>query len=171
MTGRPGSIQDAWGHVEASLSQLQCSPLGRWSSLEFNPTDDFQFYQSGYHDNSAPQPFCSPTTPGPSPHYPQTPTVSSPVPHLHAVTSDPGQNLQRQTSRRRPPTQTDQIQDLTGLLAFTGDPETSPSPRGGGRGEGGRGGLRKGEGQRDWTWVNLGQQSGAGISCDAPDSR
>nr|XP_046237778.1 transcriptional-regulating factor 1-like isoform X2 [Scatophagus argus] len=75
----PGPLQDTWRPL---LSQLQCSPLGRvsgdvgparWSS---SPAED------SFHSN-APQPFCSPNTPGPSPHYPQTPAVSSPGPHVH----------------------------------------------------------------------------------------
>ncbi|XP_068458114.1 uncharacterized protein [Clinocottus analis] len=32
-----------------------------------------------FHDGDAPQPFCCPTTPGPSPHYPQAPAFCSPT--------------------------------------------------------------------------------------------
>uniref|UniRef100_UPI0037E7A0F9 uncharacterized protein n=1 Tax=Semicossyphus pulcher TaxID=241346 RepID=UPI0037E7A0F9 len=105
----PGSAQDTWGPLESTLPQLQCSllgstsgevPLGGWSSVEFNsiPSEDFtQFFSNSYHDNSAPQPFCSPNTPGPSPHYPQTPTVSSPGPQMHH--REERLDLHTQTSR------------------------------------------------------------------------
>lgn len=93
----PGPGQDTWEPLETTLSELQCSPLGsmsggatmgRWSSVEFSSssTEDFstfQFFPDSYHDNNAPQSFCTPTTPGPSPHYPQTPTISSPGPQMH----------------------------------------------------------------------------------------
>ncbi|XP_035854714.1 uncharacterized protein LOC116055634 [Sander lucioperca] len=94
-SGAYGQDQDAW---RPTLSQLRCSPLGSgtggippgsWSSVDFNnqsPAEDFtgsQFFPDSYHDNYAPQPFCSPTTPGPSPHYPQTPAVCSPGPQMH----------------------------------------------------------------------------------------
>lgn len=93
-TSGPG--QDTWDPLEPTLSEFQCSPLGsisggatigRWSSVEFSSssTEDFsntQFFPDSYHDN-APQSFCSPATPGPSPHYPQTPTISSPGPQMH----------------------------------------------------------------------------------------
>ncbi|XP_071335726.1 uncharacterized protein [Trachinotus anak] len=93
----PGPGQDTWGSLEPALSQMQCSPLGslsggtapgRWSSMEFSSScaEDFsnaQFFPDSYHDSSAPQSFCSPTTPGPSPHYPHTPTISSPGPQMH----------------------------------------------------------------------------------------
>ncbi|CAJ1087458.1 mitotic deacetylase-associated SANT domain protein-like [Xyrichtys novacula] len=90
----PGPAQDAWQPLESPLPQFQCSslgpvsrevPLGGWSSEDFSssPSGNFnQFFQEGYYDNSAPQPFCSPNTPGPSPHYPQTPTISSPGPQM-----------------------------------------------------------------------------------------
>ncbi|KAG7502991.1 hypothetical protein JOB18_029702 [Solea senegalensis] len=45
--------------------------LGSWGSVDF--TEDFQFFPDSYHDNNS---FCSPTTPGPGPHYPQTPNIS-----------------------------------------------------------------------------------------------
>lgn len=91
-----GLGQDTWEPLETTLSELQCSPLGsmsggatmgRWSSVEFSSssTEDFsttQFFPDSYHDNNA-QTFCSPTTPGPSPHYPQTPTITSPGPQMH----------------------------------------------------------------------------------------
>lgn len=74
---------------------MQCSPLGsiagggtteRWNSLEFSTssTEDFsntQFYSDGYHDNNVSESFCSPINP--DPHYPQTPTISSPGPQMH----------------------------------------------------------------------------------------
>ncbi len=59
----------------------------RWSSVGFSssPAQDSSsahFFHNSCHDNSAPQPFCSPNTPGPSPHYPQTPTICSPAPQM-----------------------------------------------------------------------------------------
>ncbi len=108
----PGPVQDTWRPLGPSLSQLQCSPLGsmsgdvtlgRWKSVEYSssPAEDFsgaQFFHDSCHDNNALQPFCSPNTPGPSPHYPQTPTISSPGPQMH-----PGEerlDFHTQTSRQ-----------------------------------------------------------------------
>ncbi|XP_038123622.1 transcriptional-regulating factor 1-like isoform X2 [Cyprinodon tularosa] len=91
-----GQAQHAWDSMSPTLSQVQCPPLGsgnpmgRWSS---SPAEDFptnQFYHESYHGNIPQQPFCSPTTPGPSPHYPQTPTVSSPSPQMHPRTDRTG---------------------------------------------------------------------------------
>ncbi|XP_039649632.1 transcriptional-regulating factor 1-like isoform X2 [Perca fluviatilis] len=96
-SGVYGQDQGAW---RPTLSQLRCSPLGSgtgnvtpgcWSSADFNnqsPAEDFSgsqfFFHDSYHDNYASQqPFCSPTTPGPSPHYPQTPAVCSPGSQMH----------------------------------------------------------------------------------------
>ncbi|XP_041822508.1 uncharacterized protein LOC121627595 [Chelmon rostratus] len=93
----PGPVQDTWRPPGPTLSQLQCSSLdsmseevtlGRLSSVEFgsSPAEDFsstQFFHDSCHDKNGPQPFCSPNTPGLSPHYPQTPTISSPVPQMH----------------------------------------------------------------------------------------
>ncbi|KAF3688352.1 Transcriptional-regulating factor 1 [Channa argus] len=95
--GTPGPVENTWEALEPALSELQCSPLnsmsegatlGKWSSIDFSSssTEDFsnsQFFPESYHDNNASQSFCSPTTPGPSPHYPQTPTISSPGPQMH----------------------------------------------------------------------------------------
>lgn len=100
----PGPDVDTWGPLEPALSQLQCSPLGSMSggvpSVEFRSlsAEDFssnQFFPYSYHDGEASQPFCSPSTPGPSPHYPQTPAISS-----------PGPPTQPQTERLRLQTQT-----------------------------------------------------------------
>lgn len=200
--------EDSWRHLEPTVSQLQCTALdsisagahqaapsphrlsvGGWSATELNPAEDFsstQFFQDGYLN--APQPFCSPTTPGPSPHYPQTPAVSSPSPQMHPrtertgfhtqinsdQTSDPSQYHQHQTSQRLLSSQTEQMQNLTGLLHTAGTSETSLStPRrgqhvrsaaqsmslstglnwteecGGGKG-GGKGGD---DSHADWNWM------------------
>ncbi|XP_050921729.1 uncharacterized protein LOC108873216 isoform X6 [Lates calcarifer] len=220
----PGPDHDTWGSLEATLSQTQCSPLGsmsggialgKWSSMEFSSssTEDFsntQFFPDSYHDGNTQQSFCSPTTPGPSPHYPQTPAISSPGPQIHPrkdrfgfhmqtstqlsrdqtlscclhesetypLSSNAGQQPQHQTSQCLPPSQTEPIQDQTGLFDTTRSSETGFSPQGGGqnvgstaqspslpagliwreesggrgRGTGGRGGGR-GEGQQDWNWI------------------
>ncbi|XP_023252226.1 transcriptional-regulating factor 1-like [Seriola lalandi dorsalis] len=206
----PGPGQDTWGPLEPTLSQMQCSPLGslsggtalgRWSSMDFSSssTEDFsntQFFPDSYHDSIAPQSFCSPTTPGPSPHYPHTPTISSPGPQMHPrnemlgfhtqtsaqlnscclqesdsfpLSSEPSQHHPHQSSRRLLPSQTEPIQDQTGVFNSAGDLETGFSPQGGGqnvssaaqspslpagpiwREECGGGG--RGDGQPDWTWM------------------
>ncbi|KAF6734936.1 Transcriptional-regulating factor 1 [Oryzias melastigma] len=89
------------GPLAPALSQLQCSPLnsaggamGRWSSSSAEDFPTNQFFYDSYNDSNAPQPFCSPTTPGPSPHYPQTPAVSSPGPHMHLRTDLTGFHAQ-----------------------------------------------------------------------------
>ncbi|XP_072290973.1 uncharacterized protein [Eucyclogobius newberryi] len=69
-----------WGSLEPTTPQLQCSSLGytsreatlgSWSSPDYNftsNTDKFApVYLNGYREN---QSFLSPSTPGPSPHYP-----------------------------------------------------------------------------------------------------
>lgn len=138
--------------VSAGAQQAAPSPHGfsveRWRSTELNSAEDFsgtQFFQDGYLNAS--QPFCSPTTPGPSPHYPQTPTISSPSPQMHQRTErtgfhaqmnrdqipDPGQYHQRQTNQRLLPSQPEQIQDLTGLLHSAGTSKSSFSPLGRGQ--------------------------------------
>lgn len=80
-------VQDACRSLDATLSQLQCSPqasmssednLGRWGLMDFSSSLTEEAFTTQYYHNPAPQPFCSPTTPGPSPQYPQTPTLSSP---------------------------------------------------------------------------------------------
>ncbi|KAM9334226.1 uncharacterized protein ABDE67_021959 [Symphorus nematophorus] len=210
-----GAVQDTWGPPGPpgppgpTLPQLQFPPLGslsaevapgRWSSMEFSSavaedSSSNHFFHDSCHDNNAPQPFCSPNTPGPSPHYPQTPTYSSPGPQIYpreerldfhpqtsrqlsrdqtlscclqeydsyaAVTSDPGQHQQLLLQSQSEP-----IQDQTGLLDAAGNSESCFSPQGGdqevsgatqsaggGRGRGGRGrGGRGGSGQPDWTWM------------------
>ncbi|XP_007577411.1 transcriptional-regulating factor 1-like isoform X3 [Poecilia formosa] len=91
-----GQVPPTWDSMSPTLSQVQCPPLGstsaadamgRWSSIEMSssPAEDFpnnQYYHEGYHGNNTQQPFCSPTTPGPSPHYPPAPAVSSPGPQM-----------------------------------------------------------------------------------------
>ncbi|XP_029282579.1 transcriptional-regulating factor 1-like isoform X2 [Cottoperca gobio] len=118
----PGALQDTWGPTPP---QVQSSLLGGWS-----PAEDF-FYQENY----PPQPFCSPTTPGPSPHYPQTPAISSPGAQIqqtgnldfHVPTSrescdgslmtpDPGQQHPYQTSPPLLQNQSELIQIQAGLL-------------------------------------------------------
>ncbi|XP_020776476.2 transcriptional-regulating factor 1-like isoform X2 [Boleophthalmus pectinirostris] len=77
-----------WGAMEPTTPQLQCSSLGytsrdaalgSWSSTEYNftsNTDSFiPFYPNSYQEN---QNFLSPSTPGPSPHYPPS-FVTSPT--------------------------------------------------------------------------------------------
>ncbi|XP_060888725.1 RNA-binding protein FUS-like [Labrus mixtus] len=183
----PGLTQDPWGSLGSTLPQYECSPLGcptggvysGWSSAEFSssPSGDFNhFYQDSYHDNSAAQPFCSPNTPGPSPHYPQTPTISSPSPQVHPreerldfnpqtfscflqecdtlpLTSDPyhsGQHLNQN--------QTELLQTVLLQTSRTSESCFSPQGRGqdvrtaarsaGGRGRGrGRGGRGRGGGE------------------------
>ncbi|XP_023820154.1 uncharacterized protein LOC105355612 isoform X1 [Oryzias latipes] len=68
--------------------------MGRWSSSSAEDYPTNQFYYDNYNDGNASQPFCSPTTPGPSPHYPQTPAVSSPGPHMHLRTDRTGFHAQ-----------------------------------------------------------------------------
>ncbi|XP_067439185.1 uncharacterized protein [Thunnus thynnus] len=111
----PGPDADTWGSLEPALSQLQCSPLGslsggvplgRRSSVEFRSlsAEDFssnQFVPYSYHDSNATQPFCSPSTPGPSPHYPQTPAISSPGPQMHPRTERLGFQTQTSTQLNR----------------------------------------------------------------------
>lgn len=93
------------------------------------------FSSQYYHHHSAPQPFCSPTTPGPSPQYPQTPTLSSPLmqpweetrnlyPQTSAQSSSPSLLEFESYTRQHHPHQIDQllmgqyelIQDQTGLF-------------------------------------------------------
>nr|XP_054590881.1 uncharacterized protein LOC107384615 isoform X2 [Nothobranchius furzeri] len=142
-------------------SQVQCSPLGspsaggtewRWSSTELSSAsaEDFpnnHFFSESYNENNNQQPFSSPSTPGPSPHYPLTPAVSSPGPQIHPRTvftkqpndnhtSDyclnepssffmpPGLGLIHQTSQQQLMTQTTQTQDLKSFLKAA---ETSSS--------------------------------------------
>ncbi|KAM7365825.1 hypothetical protein PAMP_016727 [Pampus punctatissimus] len=110
----PGPDVDTWGPLEPAVSQLQCSslasasevPLGRRSSMEFRSSsaEDFssnQFFPYSYHDSNATQPFCSPSTPGPSPHYPQTPAISSPGPQMHPRTERQGFQTQTPTQLNR----------------------------------------------------------------------
>ncbi|KAL7370055.1 hypothetical protein ABVT39_017704 [Epinephelus coioides] len=135
----PGPGQDTWRPT---------LPQGGWSSVDFTSSlaEDFsctRFFHHSCHDNSSAQPFCSPTTPGLSPHYPQTPTLSSPDAQGHPgkekqtlrqvgedqtlhwcldeydsyrLTSDPSQPHPLQTSRHLLHNHRDLIQDQTGLL-------------------------------------------------------
>lgn len=76
-----------WGPAEPTTPQLQCSSLGytsrdgslgSWSSADYsfqsNTDAFFQFYPNSYQENQC---FLSPSTPGPSPHYPPS-FVTSP---------------------------------------------------------------------------------------------
>ncbi|AWO95515.1 putative transcriptional-regulating factor 1-like [Scophthalmus maximus] len=74
------------------LSQTQWPPLGSvsggaalgsWNSLDFSSSSTDDFNSQFLPDSNGPQDFCSPNTPGPSPHYPQTPTTCSPGPQSH----------------------------------------------------------------------------------------
>lgn len=148
--------QQTAGVLVSTVSQLQGSPLGstvaNWRSAELSSssTQDFprnQFFFGSYQDGSAPQPFSSPTTPGLSPHYPQTPTVSSPGPQMGfqtPTTPQPSRDLafscgpkesdsfcvasdtcqQRQTSRHLHRRRTKQDKDLAGLQRAASSSET-----------------------------------------------
>ncbi|XP_053273057.1 uncharacterized protein LOC128430940 isoform X2 [Pleuronectes platessa] len=108
-------------------------------------------YRDAYHDGYVPHVFCSPTTPGPSPHYPQTHSLSSPAPHIHPInenlgfhretstqlipdqtfhrcplTSEAPQHLLHQTSQHLLLNQADLIQDQTDVF----DPSFSPQAGG-----------------------------------------
>lgn len=108
----PGPGLHSWGPLVPALSQVEVRPqvststggtTERWSSTDLSlSAQDFynnNLFNEMYHKNNAQQPFCSPTTPGPSPHYPQTPAVSSPGPHMHHGTD--GKCFQKQTSTRQ----------------------------------------------------------------------
>lgn len=136
--------------LEPTLSQLQCSRQGsisgevtmdRWSSVDSAST---QFYH-----NNAPQPFCSPTIPGPSPNSPQMhpreekldfPTQTSGqlsndktfscLPYdSYCMTSYPGQHHPHQASQHLFPSQSALIRDQTGVLEATETSECRFSPR------------------------------------------
>ncbi|XP_026157230.1 uncharacterized protein LOC113127149 isoform X2 [Mastacembelus armatus] len=168
-TSAPG--QEDWEPLDPTLSQLQCSPLdsmsgdvtlGRWSSVECSSSshEDFsstQFFPDSYHNNNAPQSFCSPTTT--SPHYPKTPTISSPSPQVqpkkerlgfptqtltqkinkgrnsclhepssYNLTSDPSQQHPHKTSRNILPSQAE-----PGLLNASSNSKNCFSPHEGGQ--------------------------------------
>ncbi|XP_030009268.1 uncharacterized protein LOC115432524 isoform X2 [Sphaeramia orbicularis] len=155
-----GPDVDPWGALEPVQTQGQSSGLGsvsgevdpiRWRSTEFSSglTDNFynplsEFYPNSYHDDGATQPFCSPSTPGPSPHYPQAPFVSSPGPRISPafhtqdttlpfpMTSNPGRH-------RLPP-----IQDRAG-------------PR-----------WSDGGGEADWTGIRGGSAGSEAADCSLP---
>ncbi|XP_059191763.1 uncharacterized protein LOC131973719 [Centropristis striata] len=145
----PSPVQDPWRPAVPQLGSMTGgAALGRWGSAEFNSSsEDFsinQFFDDSYNDSSAPQPFFSPTTPGPSPHYPQTPTISSPDPQMHhgkerlsfqtsrqlsrdkschlheydsyLMTSDPGHQQPQPATQHLDQSQPELIQDKPGLL-------------------------------------------------------
>lgn len=146
----PGLLQDPWGSLGPALPQFESSCLGGWSSVEFGaaPGGDFgQFYQDGYYDNSSSaQPFCSPNTPGPSPHYPQTPTISSPgpqgppsTPSCRGMTADPGflnPFDPHHTGQQISQSPTEPFQNQTPLLQTCRTPETTFCPQGPGQDQG-----------------------------------
>lgn len=143
------------------MSQLQCCPqdsitredtLREWSSVYFSPFSD-ESSSTQFYPNNAPQPFCSPTTPGPSPHYPSTSTITSPQMHsweerldFHPQTcgqpssccppeydsyhtiSDTSQDHPNQTSQHLFMSQCEPIQDHTGTFEETGKSESGFSP-------------------------------------------
>lgn len=149
---------DPWGPLEPVQTQGQSSGLGsvsgavdplRWRSAEFSSglTDNFysalsEFYPNSYHDDGASQPFCSPSTPGPSPHYPQVPFVSSPSPRISPAFH---------------------TQDTTLPFPMTSDPGHHPLPP-----IQDRAGLRwsDGGGKADWTEIR-----GGSAGSEAADSR
>ncbi|XP_041834685.1 transcriptional-regulating factor 1-like [Melanotaenia boesemani] len=142
LSDMPGLGQHTWGHLVPTMSQQQCSPLGsvsdgnavgRWNSIDLSSlsAQDFpsnQFFHEGYHDNNGPEPFSSPTTPGPSPHYPQIPAVSSPGPQMHPRTKKTGQQLPLEASKQFLLSQTEPVQEMMGLHRTTGSSGTSFSP-------------------------------------------
>ncbi|XP_070712031.1 transcriptional-regulating factor 1-like [Pempheris klunzingeri] len=142
----PGPVQDTWGGPGPAAPRLQSSllgpvsgelSLGGWSSVDSSGP---QFFYDSCYDNSAPQPFCSPNTPGPSPHYPPTSYAAVPEP---------------------PQSQRDQ----TALLDAAGDPDSRFPPQGRGWDVSGAaqtpappaepswGGSCGGGGPEDWSWL------------------
>lgn len=189
-----GAAQEPWR--SSTLPQLHCSPQAstqeallqaspapRWSCLDFldsSPGTKEPSSSQFYHNA---QPFCSPTTPGPSPHYPQTPNISSPQmqpqdDRLDLLTQLDGDfdsyalipDLQLTSSQHLLP-----IPEQTDLLAVTGTSGSfRPSNSGsslqvgckqevngsahsaGWTAEGGEGGgARAGSGKSDWSFVSL----------------
>lgn len=150
-------VPDACRSLEAVLSQLQCPPqastsgedhLGRWGLMDFSSSLTEEAFSTQYYHNAAPQPFCSPTTPGPSPQYPQTPTLSSPpmqpweeTRNLYSQTSAQSSSpslleYESYTSQHKPPqtshllmSQYELIQDQTGLFDTAGHSDNGLSPQ------------------------------------------
>ncbi|XP_036946694.1 transcriptional-regulating factor 1-like isoform X2 [Acanthopagrus latus] len=159
----PGLVRDTWRCLGPNRHQLQCSPLGsmsaevalgRWSSdFSSSPAEDSSSVQ--FFHNNTPQPFCSPNTPGPSPHYPQTPTISSPGPHVHPREERLDLHVQTSGQLSRDKTlscclqdcdgyqmisdqhllqsQSELIQHQTGLHNTAGNQDSHFSPQGGGQ--------------------------------------
>lgn len=191
-----GAAQDPWR--SSTLPQLHCSPQAstpealppappapHWNCLDFvdsSPAAAEPSSSQFYHNT---QPFCSPTTPGPSPHYPQTPNISSPQmqPHerLDLLTQLGGDfdsftlipDLQPTSSQHLLP-----IPEQTDLLAAAGTSGTSGTSITSNSGsslqvgckqevsgsahsaswtaKGGEGGgARAGSGKSDWSFVSL----------------
>lgn len=147
-----GPVQDTWRPPGPALQRVQCSPqasgevaMGRWTSVDFSSSSAEESSSAQFYQNNAPQPFCRPTTPGLSPHYPQTPTIPSPQihpkeerPDFHTQTSgqlssdktlsclhgygsyprisDPAQHHPHQTSQHHFLQQSELIQDQMGVL-------------------------------------------------------
>lgn len=116
--------------------------------MDFSSSMTEEAFSSQYYHHTAPQPFCSPTTPGPSPQYPQTPTLSSPpmqlweetrnlYPQTSAPLSSPSLlECEGYTSQRQPRqtihllmSQYELTQDQSGLFDAAGHPDTGLSPQ------------------------------------------
>ncbi|CAF95767.1 unnamed protein product [Tetraodon nigroviridis] len=191
------AVPDPCRSLEAALSQLQASTsaedhLGRWGLMDFSSPTTEEAFSSQYYQHTAPQPFCSPTTPGPSPQYPQTPTLSSPpmqsweetrnlYPQTSAQSSSPSlQEYEGYTSQHQvPPTnhllmsQYELIQDQSGLFDAGLCPQvmaqevggSSPSPRlPAGLSWREDGGMAAGHGPSDVAWAS----EGTGTASDDP---
>lgn len=136
-----GLVQDTWRPLGPIPSPLQGSRQGstsgevtteRWSSVDSSTTP---FYQ-----NNAPQPFCSPTIPGPnSPQmhpgeekldFPTSGQLSSNKTLSHFLydsyhmISNPSQHQPHQTGQHLFLSQSELIQDQAGFLQTTGNSES-----------------------------------------------
>lgn len=122
--------------------------MGRWGLMDFSSSLTEEAFSNQYYHNTAPQPFCSPTTPGPSPQYPQTPTLSSPpmqpweetrnlYPQTSAQSSSPSLLEYESYASQHHPHQTNHllmsqyelIQDQTGLFDAAGHSDNGLSPQ------------------------------------------
>lgn len=197
------AVPDPCRSLEAALSQLQASTsaedhLGRWGLMDFSSPTTEEAFSSQYYQHTAPQPFCSPTTPGPSPQYPQTPTLSSPpmqsweetrnlYPQTSAQSSSPSlQEYEGYTSQHQvPPTnhllmsQYELIQDQSGLFDAGLCPQvmaqevggSSPSPRlPAGLSWREDGGMAAGHGPSDVAWAAEGTGTAVSKKYYSPDA-
>lgn len=142
----PGLVQDTWRPLGPILSPLQGSRQGsisgevtteRWSSVD---SSSMPFYH-----NNAPQPFCSPTIPGPnSPQmhpgeekldFPTSGQLSDDKPSSrilydsYHMISYPGQHQPHQTGQHLFLSQSELIQDQVGFVETTGNSESRFSPQ------------------------------------------